>query len=143
MTALSRSMTALSRSMTAPSRSMTALSRSITALSRSMTAPSRSMTAPSRSMTAPSLHPLDDRNPHIMPTQRLKTRGLTIYAPMIYPVPCVMLLMRAASITWTIGRGLALEIESFLGPVKWHRADRQVPFGAQKTQMLARDRPRS
>jgi hypothetical protein len=26
----------------------------------------------------------------------------------------------------------ALEIESFLGPVKWHRADRRVPFGAQK-----------
>ncbi len=24
-------------------------------------------------------------------------------------------------------------MESFLGPVKWHRADRRVPFGAQKT----------
>ncbi len=29
--------------------------------------------------------------------------------------------------------GWALEIESFLGTVKWHRADRRVPFGAQKT----------
>jgi hypothetical protein len=28
------------------------------------------------------------------------------------------------------GRRVALEIESFLGPVKWHRADRRVPFGA-------------
>jgi hypothetical protein len=28
-----------------------------------------------------------------------------------------------------VGEGWALEIESFLGPVKWHRADRRVPFG--------------
>jgi hypothetical protein len=27
--------------------------------------------------------------------------------------------------------GWALEFESFLGPVKWHQADRRVPFGAQ------------
>jgi hypothetical protein len=27
----------------------------------------------------------------------------------------------------------ALEIKSFSGPVKWHRADRRVPFEAQKT----------
>ncbi len=32
-----------------------------------------------------------------------------------------------------MGGGLTLEIESFLDPVKWHRADRRVPFGAQKT----------
>ncbi len=32
-----------------------------------------------------------------------------------------------------MGGGWALEIESFLGLVKWHRADRRVPFGAQKT----------
>ncbi len=32
-----------------------------------------------------------------------------------------------------MGEGWALEIESFLGPVKWHRADRRVPFEAQKT----------
>ncbi len=32
-----------------------------------------------------------------------------------------------------VGGSWALEIESFLGPVKWHRADRRVPFGAQKT----------
>jgi len=30
--------------------------------------------------------------------------------------------------------GWALEFESFLGPVKWERANRRVPFGAQKTQ---------
>ncbi len=29
--------------------------------------------------------------------------------------------------------GWALEIETLLGPVKWHRADRRVPFGAQKS----------
>jgi hypothetical protein len=34
------------------------------------------------------------------------------------------------------GEGWALEIESFLGPVKWHRADRRVPFGAQKTRVI-------
>ncbi len=26
-----------------------------------------------------------------------------------------------------------LEISTFLGPVKWHRSDRRVPFGAQKS----------
>ncbi len=41
---------------------------------------------------------------------------------------CVMLLMRAASITRASGRGWALEIETFLDPVNWHRADRRVPF---------------
>jgi hypothetical protein len=34
-----------------------------------------------------------------------------------------------------LGWGMALEIESFLGPVKWHRADRRVPFGAQKLEI--------
>ncbi len=29
-----------------------------------------------------------------------------------------------------MGEGWALEFERFLGPVKWHRADRRVPFGA-------------
>jgi hypothetical protein len=33
------------------------------------------------------------------------------------------------SITRGSGRGWALEFSSFLGPVKWHRADRRVPFG--------------
>ncbi len=32
-----------------------------------------------------------------------------------------------------VGGGWALEIESFLSPVKWHRADRPVPFGAQSS----------
>jgi hypothetical protein len=31
----------------------------------------------------------------------------------------------------TLGPGIR-EFESFLGSVKWHRADRRVPFGAQK-----------
>jgi hypothetical protein len=30
-----------------------------------------------------------------------------------------------------VGRGLALEIESFLVPLELDRADRGVPFGAQ------------
>ncbi len=36
-------------------------------------------------------------------------------------------------IKWASGRGGGLEMESFLGPLKWHRADRRVPFGAQKS----------
>ncbi len=29
--------------------------------------------------------------------------------------------------------GVGPEIREFLGPVKWHRADRREPFGGQKT----------
>ena len=43
----------------------------------------------------------------------------TTYAPMIYPSLCVMLLMRAASITWASLRGLGPENLEFLGP-KYH-----------------------
>jgi hypothetical protein len=53
----------------------------------------------------------------------------SIYAPMIYTAPCVMFFfMRTDPLRWQVGGGWALEIESFLGPVKWHRADRRVPF---------------
>jgi hypothetical protein len=58
---------------------------------------------------------------------------ITIYAPMIYTAPCIMFWMRADTLLGQVGGGWVLEIESFLGPVKWHRADRRVPFGAQKT----------
>ncbi len=44
-----------------------------------------------------------------------------------------MFLMRADLLRGQEGEGWALEIESFLDPVKWHREDRRVPFGAQKT----------
>ena len=60
-------------------------------------------------------------------------RKIAIYAPMIYTAQCVMFLMRADTLRGQIGGGWTLEMESFLGPVKWHRADRRVPFGAQKT----------
>jgi hypothetical protein len=43
-----------------------------------------------------------------------------------------MFLLRADTLLGEVGGGWALEMESFLGPVKWHRADRRVPFGAQK-----------
>ncbi len=36
-------------------------------------------------------------------------------------------------ITWASGKGLGPGNGKFLGPVKWHRAVRRVPFGAQKT----------
>ncbi len=52
---------------------------------------------------------------------------------MIYTAPCVMFLMQADTLHGQVGGGWALEMERFLGPVIWHRADRQMPFGAQKT----------
>ncbi len=48
------------------------------------------------------------------------------------PPPCVKFLMRADTLRGKVGGGWALKIESFLSPVKWHRADRRVPLGAQK-----------
>jgi hypothetical protein len=44
-----------------------------------------------------------------------------------------MFLVRADTLRGQVGGGWALEMEIFLGPLKWHRADKQVPFGAQKT----------
>ncbi len=41
--------------------------------------------------------------------------------------------MRAYPLRGQVGGGRALEFESFLGPVKWHRPDWRVLFGAQKT----------
>ncbi len=58
---------------------------------------------------------------------------LTIYAPMIYTAQCIMFWMRAYPLQGEVGGGWALEFESFLGSVKWHRANRWEPFGAQKT----------
>ncbi len=49
-----------------------------------------------------------------------------------------MLLMRAASITRASGMGLGPENRDFLGPVKWHRADMRVPFGAQRPLQCAK-----
>ncbi len=53
---------------------------------------------------------------------------ITIYAPMIYTALCVMFWMRAYPLLGQVGGGWALEFKSFLGPVKWHRANRRVPF---------------
>jgi hypothetical protein len=55
---------------------------------------------------------------------------------MIYTAKCIMFWMRAYPLRGQVGGGWALEIESFLGPVQWHRADRRVPFGAQKTREI-------
>jgi hypothetical protein len=55
---------------------------------------------------------------------------ITIYAPVIYTGPCIMFWRRGYTFRWEVGGGWALEFPSFLGPVKWERADRRVPFGA-------------
>jgi hypothetical protein len=52
---------------------------------------------------------------------------------MIYTDPYIMFLMRADSLQGQVGGGWALEIETFLGPVKLYRAVRRVPFGAKKS----------
>jgi hypothetical protein len=51
---------------------------------------------------------------------------------MTYMAPYIMLLMWVNPLREQVGGGLALEIETFLGPVIWHRAVRRVPFGAEK-----------
>ncbi len=55
---------------------------------------------------------------------------------MIYTDPCIMFGMRAYPLRGQVGGAWALEFESFLGSVKWHQADRRVPFGTQKTREL-------
>jgi hypothetical protein len=57
---------------------------------------------------------------------------ITIYATSIYTAPYIMFWKRAYPLRGEVGGGWALEFESFLGPVIWERADRRVPFGAQK-----------
>jgi hypothetical protein len=49
---------------------------------------------------------------------------------MIYTAPCIIFWMRAYPLRGEVGGGWALEFESFLGPVKWQRADRRVHKGA-------------
>jgi hypothetical protein len=47
-----------------------------------------------------------------------------------------MFLMRTYPLRWQLGGAWALEIKSFLGPMKWHRADRRVPFGTQTVRYI-------
>ncbi len=63
---------------------------------------------------------------------------LTIYAPMIYTAPCIMFWMRAYPLWGEVVGGWALEFLSFLGPVKFHRADRRVPPGARIQNIMYR-----
>ncbi len=43
-----------------------------------------------------------------------------------------MFLMRADPLQGQVVGGWALEVETFSGPVNWHRAVRRMQFGAQK-----------
>jgi hypothetical protein len=64
----------------------------------------------------------------------LSTSGfLAIYGPTIYTAQYIMLLMRENPLQGQVVEGWALEIEPFLGPVKWPRDIRQVPFGTKKS----------
>jgi hypothetical protein len=46
-----------------------------------------------------------------------------------------MFWMRAYPLRGQVGVGWALKIKSFLGPVKWHRAERRVPLGPKKLEI--------
>ncbi len=48
-----------------------------------------------------------------------------------------VLLMREYPLRGKVGRVCALEIESFLGPVKWQRAHRRVPPPVQLSNITA------
>ncbi len=45
---------------------------------------------------------------------------IAIYAPMIYTAPCIVSWMCVYLIRGQVGGGWAMDIESFLDPVKWH-----------------------
>ncbi len=49
--------------------------------------------------------------------------------------PYVMFLIRAFHYEGKWEGGWALEIETILGPVKWHRAVRQMSFGPKKVEL--------
>ncbi len=59
---------------------------------------------------------------------------IAIYAPVIYTAPCIMFWMCVYLLRGQVGGGWAMDIKSFLDPVKWHRAEWRVSFGAQKNQ---------
>ncbi len=46
-----------------------------------------------------------------------------------------MFLMCADPLRGQVGGGWALGNQKFMSPVKWHQADRQVPFGAKKLEI--------
>ncbi len=48
----------------------------------------------------------------------------TTYGPLIYTAPYRMLMMRENPLQEQVGGGSSPEIETFLGPVKWHRSVR-------------------
>jgi hypothetical protein len=62
---------------------------------------------------------------------------ITIYGPMIYTAPCVMLLMQAASFTRASGKGFGPGNLEIFGSVKWHRADRHF-WAPNSTRLSAR-----
>ncbi len=73
----------------------------------------------------------------------LPWKVLAINAPMIYTALCVLFFMRADPLWGQVGGGWALEIESFLGPVKWHRDDRQYHLGPKKVEISRTHSPQS
>jgi hypothetical protein len=55
---------------------------------------------------------------------------------MIYTAPCIMFWMRAYPLRGEVGGGWALEFSSFLGPVKWHEADRRLSFHRRQPKIV-------
>ncbi len=51
---------------------------------------------------------------------------------LIYTASYVMVLMRADPLQGQVGRGWALEVDTFMAPVTWHRAVKRVQLGHNK-----------
>jgi hypothetical protein len=60
---------------------------------------------------------------------------ITIYAPMIYTAPCIMVWMRAYPLRGQVGGGWALEFVSNLGPVKWPFVLKDLQMYTDKKEM--------
>jgi hypothetical protein len=76
------------------------------------------------------------RRPRYLRLSLKQNININISAPMIYTAPCIMFWMRAYPLRGEVGGGWALKFESFLGPVKWHRADRRVTFIRNQQQTI-------
>jgi hypothetical protein len=66
---------------------------------------------------------------------------IAIYALMIYKAPYVIFLMRADPLRGQVGGDWALEIETFFGTVKWHRALGGCHLGPKKAIHLVQQSP--
>jgi hypothetical protein len=68
---------------------------------------------------------------------------MAILGPLICTAPYVMVLMRADPIRGQVGGDWALEILTYLGPVKWHRALATAPASNSFNNLEGKNRLRA